>query len=354
MYNYMKANPKVGGVCGYMSLKAEKVEDEEMHKDEDLDWLSSIIVNVFDIQRAQQIEYHFAHLIDKPFESIFKFIHVLPGAFSGYSMDALRPVDRRDALLREYFKSIDEKLASNKVVPSNFTASEILMRIFLPKAIWKLIKDVDPDSEEQVLYNENIYLAEDRILCMGIHKNERDIIFMPDAYAEVDPIKTVNGLMGQRKRWINGSQFAFEKVQKEMKNTTSPSMAVVDFFLKMQIFYLNLSNFLVYFAPALMLFTFHLTMQTVREDYLIDVFAIESATGLGSIIYGTFVNITDFVYVLILFAIIFFSIHLTHTNKKYIYFIYFFSTIFGLFSLATFIIFFIDVIKGFAGLDTCK
>ena len=72
-----------------------------------------------------------------------------------------------------------------------------------------------------MLYNENIYLAEDRILCMGIHKNERDIIFMPDAYAEVDPMKTVNGLMGQRKRWINGSMFAFEKVQKEMQNSTS-------------------------------------------------------------------------------------------------------------------------------------
>jgi len=56
---------------------------------------------------------------------------------------------------------------------------------------------------------------------MGIRKNEKDIIFMPDAYAEVDPIKTVNGLMGQRKRWINGSMFAFEKVQKEMESFKS-------------------------------------------------------------------------------------------------------------------------------------
>ena len=96
MYNYMRRHQGVGGVCGYMSLKVEKVEDEEMHKEEDLDWLSSILTNVFDIQRAQQIEYHFAHLIDKPFESIFKFIHVLPGAFPGYNMEALRPRDRRD------------------------------------------------------------------------------------------------------------------------------------------------------------------------------------------------------------------------------------------------------------------
>ena len=52
-------------------------------------------------------------------------------------------------------------------------------------------------------------------------------------------------------------------------------------------------------------------------------------------------------------TIIFLSIHLTHSNKKYIYFVYLFSTVFGIFALLTFIIFFVDVIKGFAGLDTC-
>jgi cellulose synthase/poly-beta-1,6-N-acetylglucosamine synthase-like glycosyltransferase len=49
---------------------------------------------------------------------------------------------------------------------------------------------------------------------MGIHKNEYEIVFMPDAYAEVDPIKSLNALMGQRKRWINGSMYAFDKVQR--------------------------------------------------------------------------------------------------------------------------------------------
>ena len=65
----------------------------------------------FDIQRAQQLEYHFAHLIDKPFESLFKFIHVLPGAFSGYRMKALRPEHEPESkLLRKYFVSIDDTL----------------------------------------------------------------------------------------------------------------------------------------------------------------------------------------------------------------------------------------------------
>jgi len=95
--------------------------------------------------------------------------------------------------------------------------------------------------------------------------------------------------MGQRKRWINGSMFAFEKVQKEMAQTTSSKMAVADFFLKLQIFYLNMSNFLVYFAPALMLFTFHLTMQTLAEDYLSSLFSLSETKSVGSIVYATFV-----------------------------------------------------------------
>ncbi len=44
---------------------------------------------------------------------------------------------------------------------------------------------------------------------MGIHKNGYNMAFLPDAYAWVDPIKTLHALLGQRKRWINGSFFAF-------------------------------------------------------------------------------------------------------------------------------------------------
>lgn len=89
-----------------------------------------------------------------------------------------------------------------------------MMRTLLPDFVNNCFIEIKDDSEEQMLYNENIYLAEDRILCMGIHKKGFDMSFLPDAYAEVDPIKTVHGLLGQRKRWINGSFFAFEKVKK--------------------------------------------------------------------------------------------------------------------------------------------
>jgi hypothetical protein len=36
-------------------------------KDEDMDFLTSIVSKFVDIQRTQQVEYHFAHLMDKAF-----------------------------------------------------------------------------------------------------------------------------------------------------------------------------------------------------------------------------------------------------------------------------------------------
>jgi chitin synthase len=74
-------------------------------------------------------------------------------------------------------------------------------------------KKASNDSYEKLLYDENVYLAEDRTLCMGIHQNKFKLTFLPDAHAWVDPIKTLYGLLGQRKRWINGSFFAFDKVK---------------------------------------------------------------------------------------------------------------------------------------------
>jgi hypothetical protein len=86
----MKNNSSIGGVCGYMALKIEQPDPSEEVKEEDLDCLTYLCQKFADIQRTQQVEYHFAHLLDKPYEACFGFIHVLPGAFSAYNMRAVR------------------------------------------------------------------------------------------------------------------------------------------------------------------------------------------------------------------------------------------------------------------------
>lgn len=44
---------------------------------------------------------------------------------------------------------------------------------------------------------------------MLIYKNGYRLAYIPDAISDVDPVKSVHRLMGQRKRWINGSMFAY-------------------------------------------------------------------------------------------------------------------------------------------------
>jgi chitin synthase len=55
--------------------------------------MTALSLKFADIQRTQQVEYHFAHLMDKCFEASFGFIHVLPGAFSAYNMNAIVKYD---------------------------------------------------------------------------------------------------------------------------------------------------------------------------------------------------------------------------------------------------------------------
>ena len=90
---------------------------------------------------------------------------------------------------------------------------------------------------------------------MGIHKKGYEMAFLPDAYAEVDPMKTVHGLLGQRKRWINGSYFAFEKVKRELSQNGRCEIC-----LQFQMFYLSFMNALSYFSPAFFMFTVHIAM----------------------------------------------------------------------------------------------
>lgn len=101
MYKHLELTPKCGGVCGYMSLKIENPSDDlgyrlDGYNEDDVDCLTRFVNYLLSIQRAQQFEYHYAHMLDKPFESFFDYIHVLPGAFSGYRWKSLKSVKFKD------------------------------------------------------------------------------------------------------------------------------------------------------------------------------------------------------------------------------------------------------------------
>ncbi|KDO32861.1 hypothetical protein SPRG_02554 [Saprolegnia parasitica CBS 223.65] len=150
----MERNPQIGGVAGEIAV-------------DDPDFFNPVIA-------AQHFEYKIANIMDASLQSVFGFIGVLPGAFSAYRYEAIRPINGVGPLA-EYFKSL--------------TASK----------------------KELGLCVGNMYLAEDRILCFEIlaRKNcDWTMHYVKDAIAHTDVPETLVDLIKQRRRWLNGSFFA--------------------------------------------------------------------------------------------------------------------------------------------------
>lgn len=119
---------------------------------------------------AQVVEYKFSHIFDKALESVLGYITVLPGAFSAYRWEALKG----EPLWKDYFKSICHPELMNA-------------------------------------FNSNIYLAEDRVLCLSlISKRNCNYLtrYVKKSVAETDVPETISSLLSQRRRWINGSWFS--------------------------------------------------------------------------------------------------------------------------------------------------
>lgn len=123
---------------------------------------------------TQNFEYKMSNILDKPLESSFGFISVLPGAFSAYRYVALQNDKNGEGPLEKYFKG--ESMHADAGV---FTA--------------------------------NMYLAEDRILCFELvsKRNCRWILqYVKSATGETDVPEAIPEFVLQRRRWLNGSFFA--------------------------------------------------------------------------------------------------------------------------------------------------
>lgn len=125
---------------------------------------------------TQNFEYKMSNILDKPLESAFGFISVLPGAFSAYRYVALQNDKNGQGPLEKYF--LGETLHG---------------------------------GGKAGLFESNMYLAEDRILCFELvtKRNCHWILqYVKSATGETDVPDTVTELVLQRRRWLNGSFFA--------------------------------------------------------------------------------------------------------------------------------------------------
>ncbi|KAF1812016.1 putative chitin synthase [Eremomyces bilateralis CBS 781.70] len=124
---------------------------------------------------SQNFEYKMSNILDKPLESVFGYITVLPGALSAYRYHALQNDETGHGPLSQYFKG-------------------------------ETLHGQDAD-----VFTANMYLAEDRILCWELvaKRNERWVLkYVRSAKGETDVPDAVPEFISQRRRWLNGAFFA--------------------------------------------------------------------------------------------------------------------------------------------------
>ncbi|CAG8506564.1 8209_t:CDS:2 [Ambispora gerdemannii] len=163
IYHLWKAfdrDPDVGGACGEICAE-----------------LGRGCLNVLNpLVASQNFEYKMSNILDKPLESVFGYISVLPGAFSAYRYEALQNVSHDKGPLASYFKG-----------------------------------ETMHGSGDAGIFEANMYLAEDRILCFELVAKKKKgwkLKYVKSAKAETDVPDTVAEFISQRRRWLNGSFFA--------------------------------------------------------------------------------------------------------------------------------------------------
>jgi chitin synthase len=163
LWKCFDSNKSVGGACGEICVDTGK---------------GCSLLLTSPLAASQNFEYKMSNVLDKPLESVCGYISVLPGAFSAYRYRALLNAPSGKGPLCEYFKG--ETMHGGGATGAG-------------------------------LFERNMYLAEDRILCFEIvtKKNEGWVLkYVKSAKASTDVPTSVPEFISQRRRWLNGSLFA--------------------------------------------------------------------------------------------------------------------------------------------------
>ncbi|ODA79710.1 hypothetical protein RJ55_05304 [Drechmeria coniospora] len=211
LYHLWKAfdtDSNVAGACG--EIKAMKGR------------LGSNLLNP--LVASQNFEYKMSNILDKPLESVFGYITVLPGALSAYRYHALQNDETGHGPLSQYFKG------------------ETL------------------HGQHADVFTANMYLAEDRILCWELvaKRDERWVLkYVKGCTGETDVPDTVPEFISQRRRWLNGAFFAavyslfqFRQIMTTDHTIARKMLLIIEFVyqaIQLLFTYFSLANFYLTF-----------------------------------------------------------------------------------------------------------
>ncbi|CAE6360610.1 unnamed protein product [Rhizoctonia solani] len=214
-------DPNLGGACGEIHAMIGKAGKKLLNP----------------LVAAQNFEYKMSNILDKPLESSFGYVSVLPGAFSAYRYRAIlgRP-------LEQYFHgdhSLADRLGKKGIHGMN-------------------------------IFTKNMFLAEDRILCFELVAKAGDrwtLTYVKPSKAETDVPESAAELIGQRRRWLNGSFAAsVYSIVHFFKLYKSGHGIVRMFFFHIQALYNVFSLVFSWFALANLWLTFSIIIELLPDQ----------------------------------------------------------------------------------------
>lgn len=103
-------------------------------------------------------------------------------------------------------------------------------------------------------------------MCLGIHALGYTLDYLPDAESVVDPVTSLTRLFGQRRRWINGSWFAFNYVKEHSYESNSCLFYI-------QLLYYAFVQAMTWMQVTVFYVAMNLTLISAVQSYLVPAIA---------------------------------------------------------------------------------
>ncbi|KAL5495062.1 CHS2 [Sanghuangporus weigelae] len=263
-------NKNVGGACGEICVDTGR---------------GCSLLLTSPLAASQNFEYKMSNILDKPLESVFGYISVLPGAFSAYRYKALQNYMDGTGPLASYFKG--ETMHGGGVNGAS-------------------------------IFERNMYLAEDRILCFEIVTKKREswvLKYVKSAKAATDVPTSVPEFISQRRRWLNGSLFAaIHATFHFFRIFTSGHNIIRKFILFIEFIYNAVQLLFTWTSLANFYLAFFFLVQSATADRNTDAFNFLSA-GAGSKVFEVVLKL----YIALLFVMTVCSLGNRPQGSKWIY-----------------------------------